>query len=68
MIESRELRPGDVVQLRSGGPLMTVYKLHSDRGEAEVECEWFASVEAAEPCSAYFDPPQLMVITARERN
>ncbi len=32
---------GDVVQLKSGGPLMTVTSI-STRGEGGVICQWFA--------------------------
>ncbi|MBM4042792.1 MAG: DUF2158 domain-containing protein [Planctomycetes bacterium] len=34
---TEELRPGDVVQLRSGGPLMTVASID----EHGVTCMWF---------------------------
>lgn len=33
------MKPGDVVQLKSGGPAMTVDSLHGD----EVLCVWFAN-------------------------
>jgi uncharacterized protein YodC (DUF2158 family) len=37
-----EFKPGDVVQLRSGGPAMTVDEIDAD---GEVVCLWFASEE-----------------------
>ena len=38
---------GDVVQLRSGGPKMTVHSLVS---EGDVICQWFESSEVHETC------------------
>ena len=32
---------GDVVQLKSGGPKMTVDRLLEQDGEAQVKCSWF---------------------------
>lgn len=40
------LQPGDVVQLNSGGPLMTVVKLWTnDKGVQMVSCCWFNSTK-----------------------
>ena len=32
---------GDVVQLRSGGPKMTVDGLHDQAGQLQAKCSWF---------------------------
>lgn len=34
-----DLAVGDVVELKSGGPLMTIYNFNNDRTKAL--CEWF---------------------------
>ncbi len=37
-----EFEPGDVVQLKSGGPKMTVARVFtSTKGERLAHCEWF---------------------------
>jgi uncharacterized protein YodC (DUF2158 family) len=36
-----EIRPGNVVQLKSGGPLMTVRWIGESYGEPTVCCDWF---------------------------
>jgi uncharacterized protein YodC (DUF2158 family) len=33
---------GDIVQLKSGGPSMTVYEVDNDFGKPVVRCQWFA--------------------------
>jgi uncharacterized protein YodC (DUF2158 family) len=38
------LKPGDVVQLKSGGPQMTVIYLGTDtQGHSTAYCQWFAN-------------------------
>jgi uncharacterized protein YodC (DUF2158 family) len=32
---------GDVVQLKSGGPKMTVDELHDQAGQLQATCSWF---------------------------
>jgi uncharacterized protein YodC (DUF2158 family) len=50
---AREFRPGDVVQLRSGGPRMTVEGLADCIGEAaSIECQWFAGAKLCYGCFA----------------
>jgi uncharacterized protein YodC (DUF2158 family) len=36
-----EIKAGDTVQLKSGGPTMTVSKLKEWKGVMEAKCEWF---------------------------
>jgi uncharacterized protein YodC (DUF2158 family) len=46
---AEQLKPGDVVKLKSGGPLMTVKKRE---GDGRVWCEWF---DGNQPEGRYFD-------------
>ena len=41
-----EFKTGDVVQLKSGGPKMTVTGYSSTGGRAEVYCTWFAGAKS----------------------
>jgi uncharacterized protein YodC (DUF2158 family) len=36
-----QIKPGDVVQLNSGGPKMTVGKIEEINGVMRAWCEWF---------------------------
>jgi uncharacterized protein YodC (DUF2158 family) len=36
-----DLAPGDVVQLKSGGPVMTIASIGDYYGERKALCEWF---------------------------
>ena len=36
-----DLMEGDVVQLKSGGPKMTVDALHRQAGQSQAKCTWF---------------------------
>lgn len=36
-----DFNPGDVVQLKSGGPKMTISKLFEFQGHMEAGCDWF---------------------------
>jgi uncharacterized protein YodC (DUF2158 family) len=40
---ANEIKPGDVVQLKSGGPLMTVNSVEAEYGGTTVKawCTWF---------------------------
>ena len=41
-----EIKAGDVVQLKSGGPHMTVSKLREWQGRTEAHCDWFEGLTA----------------------
>ena len=51
--------PGDVVRLKSGGPIMTVDK---DNGAGKLWCIWFVS-GTEEPKSSLFPPDTLEKVT-----
>ncbi|MCW0979181.1 DUF2158 domain-containing protein [Agrobacterium sp. BT-220-3] len=52
-------KPGDVVQLKSGGPLMTVAFINE---EGKVSCTWFNQDHASfEVKFAIFNPEMLKV-------
>ena len=51
-----EIDRGDIVQLKSGGPLMTVAKINRSMGQAVfAECQWFGSHVRGELQSGEFD-------------
>jgi uncharacterized protein YodC (DUF2158 family) len=37
---ANEFKPGDVVQMKSGGPKMTVFQIGEQYGETKVFCTW----------------------------
>lgn len=57
---SQQWKIGDVVQLKSGGPQMTVTRVHHD---GDVDCQWFYRTDAqsgtfpAGSVQAYQQPP-----------
>ena len=54
-----EFQVGDVVQLKSGGPIMTV----STKEESKVQCAWFASDDESNVCVSLFPPAVLQAYT-----
>jgi uncharacterized protein YodC (DUF2158 family) len=50
---------GDRVQLKSGGPVMTVTIIGQN---SNVQCTWFATVDASQPSTCYFPPTALKKI------
>ena len=59
-----KFKVGDVVRLRSGGPQMTVVKLHPDLGEGEkVVCKWFSGSGSKKPESETYPPQALVLVT-----
>ena len=55
---------GDVVQLKSGGPHMTVSHLHVWNKQQEAQCDWF---EGTKQCGGSFPVTSLKVV-AEERH
>jgi uncharacterized protein YodC (DUF2158 family) len=54
-----DFKPGDVVQLKSGGPAMTV----SDKSAGQTVCEWF---EGSSPKRANFKTATLAKIEPKK--
>ncbi len=56
LTEPHDLKEGDVVTLKSGGPEMTVERLERFRGECRFLCIWFVE---GHQLSATFKPAAL---------
>jgi uncharacterized protein YodC (DUF2158 family) len=52
-LEMRQMKPktGDLVRLRSGGPIMTAERVFSEVPEPYVRCAWFDARELAHGAS-----------------
>lgn len=50
------LKIGDLVQLKSGGPVMTVT---STRQSDAIQCSWFPTIESLNPSTTGFPPDSL---------
>lgn len=58
-----EIKPGNVVQLKSGGPLMTVRWAGEEYGEAVICCDWFIQDKAPwKKETATFPPTSVKVV------
>ena len=57
--QKHRFKAGDIVQLRSGGPTMTV----DSEGKSDVSCYWFA---VAELRSGKFSPASLVIIESEK--
>lgn len=57
---SNGIAVGDVVQLKSGGPKMTVVSIGDDYGQMQAWCEWFDSKQ--EPKTGGFALTSLMQV------
>lgn len=58
-----EIKPGNVVQLKSGGPLMTVRWAGEEYGEPSICCDWFIQDRAPwKKETATFPPTSLKVV------
>jgi uncharacterized protein YodC (DUF2158 family) len=55
-----QIKVGDVVQLKSGGPFMTVASVGSRSGEPKAYCDWF--VEGTKQCTGGFPLTSLKVM------
>ncbi len=55
---AEEFRKGDVVKLKSGGPLMTVSNIGEYLGEQKVWCVWFEKTKKFEETFA----PEVLAI------
>jgi uncharacterized protein YodC (DUF2158 family) len=57
-----EFAPGDVVQLKSGGPRMTVERVGKDARTEEtmVFCTWFETVGKHQECRRAAFPPAVL--------
>lgn len=44
---SRKFKPGDLVELKSGGPVMTIESVNEsfERGQYTYSCSWFAGAK-----------------------
>jgi len=61
----QQIKSGDVVQLKSGGPHMTVSNLHEWQGRTEANCDWF---EGTKPMSGSFPLTSLEVVTEERKS
>jgi len=57
--QKHKFKAGDIVQLRSGGPTMTV----DSEGKSDISCYWFA---VAELRSGKFSPAALVIIESEK--
>jgi uncharacterized protein YodC (DUF2158 family) len=53
-------KPGDIVQLKSGGPKMTIDRLHDDKG---VHVAWFAGAKLEH---GHFNNDSIVLVPAEE--
>jgi uncharacterized protein YodC (DUF2158 family) len=60
---TEKLKKGDVVRLKSGGPLMTVQQVEDRPGLQAVHCVWFSSHNPS-PLTNVFDGTTLEVVEA----
>jgi len=56
-----KFKEGDVVQLKSGGPKMTVERVHS---ESQYECQWFSGSKLEE---GFFPGISLIPVVPEEK-
>ncbi len=60
-----QIRAGVVVQLKSGGPYMTVANLREWHGRMEANCDWFEGTKAQSGC---FPLTSLKIVTEEREN
>ncbi|MEY9191858.1 DUF2158 domain-containing protein [Bradyrhizobium ottawaense] len=57
------IKAGDIVQLKSGGPMMTVDQVGEIYGDPKVWCEWFVQDKAPwKKEQGVFSPTSLKII------
>lgn len=56
---SNKFATGDVVQLKSGGPKMTVKKVTEGFDEESIECQWFSGSKLQD---GWFRPESLVKV------
>jgi len=56
---NKELKIGDVVQLKSGGPTMTIESI--DKSGDSIHCQWFAGDKFDKLLAGYFSPDSLQL-------
>ena len=56
---NQALKIGDTVQLKSGGPIITVNKIEEN---GEIYCKWFAGEHFDKVYHDYFQPDTLQLI------
>lgn len=61
---AEELKPGDVVILKSGSPAMTIRWIEEEYGSLTAFCDWF---EGTKDKSGTYRPHQLEKVTAGPR-
>jgi len=57
---NQELKIGDVVQLKSGGPTMTIESI--DKSGGFIHCQWFAGDKFDKLEAGYFSPDSLQLV------
>lgn len=57
-----KFKVGDIVELKSGGPEMTVSWIGESFGSLKVQCEWFLGNKSVKVSHAAFDPRALKLI------
>lgn len=48
MVMAEQFKPGDVVQLKSGGPKMTIKEVEEWNGAMRAWCQWFHGTDSKE--------------------
>ena len=61
---NQELKIGDVVKLKSGGPIMTVNNIEEN---GEMYCKWFAGEHFDKVYKDYFPPDSLIRVNVDEK-
>ncbi len=57
---NQKLKIGDVVKLKSGGPIMTIHFI--DKSGGSINCQWFAGDKLDKLENGYFSPDSLQLV------